>query len=259
MSSFRVERDRVAVFPGGIPVGNAIPVAQPESRQKEDDRWQQDAWAQIRRLQEQARRELESAVAQADKQLAEAKAQAEAIEREAREGVRKSFSDGRQHGYAEGQKQAYEENALRKKQEATMLEKMMTDIRQERADIIDALRGEVIGLVMEITKRVLGIKLKENDEAFLNVINAELARLKQSETVTITLSTEDYIRYFFGDNDYRDSFGDKDVRVKENRSFQPGDCVIETEGEIIDCGIPGQLDRIEKSLKDVEDDRGSAS
>lgn len=266
--SFRVERERVTVYEKAVAVGAPEEIAKAaelaharaEAAQRErenpasvSDARVETALAKAEALREEARKTLQNAEAEAAGMLEQARAEIARLRTEAELDNRRAFEVERERGYTEGMRQAYEENAARKKQEAAELEKMMTDIRRERVEVIESLRGEIIELVIDIAERVMNLKLEESDEAFLNVLNTELSKIKQSESVTISLSTEDYIRYFFGTSDSREVLGDREVRIIENKSFSPGDCIIESESEIVDCGITGQLKRIEQMLLDEEE------
>ncbi len=267
-NSFRVERNRVSVFDKAVTVGapeeieraaelararEAAARAAAENPSSVQDTRVESALEQVQSLREAALAERENAEAEANRIIEQARAEAERIRADARIEGQRICAEERERGYSEGMRQAYSDNAARKKQEAAELEKMMTDIRRERVEVIESLRGEIIELVIDIAKQIMNIKLKESDEVFMNVINNELSKIKQSESVTISLSTEDYIRYFFGSADPNGILGDREARILENKSFQPGDCIIESESEIVDCGITGQLKRIEQMLLDEEE------
>ena len=266
--SFRVERERVTVYEKAVAVGAPEEIARAaelaRTRAEEAQRARENpaavsdsrveaALAKAEAMRGEAQSALQAAEAQASGIIEQARAEAERLRAEAELDNRRAFEVERERGYTEGMRQAYEENTARKQHEAAELEKMMTDIRRERVEVIESLRKEIIELVIDIAAQVMNLKLKESDEAFLNVINTELSKIKQSESVTISLSTEDYIRYFFGDSGTREVLGDREVRIIENKSFSPGDCIIESESEIVDCGIAGQLKRIEQMLLDEEE------
>lgn len=158
-NSFRVERNRVSVFDKAVTVGapeeieraaelararEAAARAAAENPSSVQDTRVESALEQVQSLREAALAERENAEAEANRIIEQARAEAERIRADARIEGQRICAEERERGYSEGMRQAYSDNAARKKQEAAELEKMMTDIRRERVEVIESLRGEII-------------------------------------------------------------------------------------------------------------------
>lgn len=122
-----------------------------------------------------------------------------------------------------------------------------TKLRNDYSGLVDGMRGNVIALVMEIVKKIIGIKLSQSDEIFMGIIKDALEQLKQTGSVLIRVSPEDYLRYF--GNERGDLENDEiKITVVEDLNFKSGDLIVESEGEMIDLSINRQIDQIEKAF-----------
>ena len=104
---------------------------------------------------------------------------------------------------------------------------------------------------MEIAEKIIGVKLQESDEALLNIVGAALSRFRRSESVTVRVSGGDY-RRLSGSEEFTkmtDESG-KQVSLERDPKLHPGDCILETENELIDCGADGQLERLDGILRE---------
>lgn len=142
------------------------------------------------------------------------------------------------------------EFGARKQQEAAALCSLESELRSTYTKLLEDMHADVIGLVMEIVKKIIGIKLSQSDDVFMGMIRDALDRLKQTGAVVIRISPEDYLRYFGSSRDETElENGDFKVAIVEDPSFIQGDLVVESEGEMIDLSIDRQIDLIEKAFQ----------
>ncbi|SHH83812.1 Flagellar biosynthesis/type III secretory pathway protein FliH [Sporobacter termitidis DSM 10068] len=141
---------------------------------------------------------------------------------------------------------AAEERRLREEKELRDLESGM---RSAYETLVDGMQDEVIGLVMEIVRKVIGIKLSQSDDVFLGLVRDALDRLKHVGSLVVRVSSEDYARYFGGERGPALDAGDVKVSVAEEPDFSVGDLVVESEGEMVDLSVGRQLDQIEQAFE----------
>lgn len=174
---------------------------------------------------------------QADEILAQAQAEAEAF----RQDVRTKLE-------AEAAKQKLEEEK-RKLEKEKQLTELENNLKNAYSELVNGAHGEIVKLVMEITRKIINIKLSKSDEVFMGLVKDALERLKHTGSVIIRISPEEYARFFGSDRSQPVlEAGDIKLGVVEDPSFSVGDLVVESEGEMIDLSIGRQLEQIEKAF-----------
>jgi flagellar assembly protein FliH len=145
--------------------------------------------------------------------------------------------------------QAEREAAERKHLEEQELLRMESSLRCSYDALVDGIRGEAITLVMEIVRKIIGVKLAQSDEVFLGLVRDALERLRQTGSVVIRVSCEDYARYFGHEHAGQDlGAGETKVAIVEEQDFGTGDLIVESEGEVIDLSVGRQIAQIEKAF-----------
>lgn len=139
--------------------------------------------------------------------------------------------------------------AQRKDQERDQLLALEDSLRRGYDTLLGGMQGEVIALVMEIVRKVVGVKMAQSDDIFLGLVREALESLKQTGAAVIRVSPEDYQRYFGSERRQEPDFGDMKVTITEEPDFKMGDLVVESDGEMIDLSIDRQLDQIEKAFQ----------
>lgn len=191
---------------------------------------------------------LERAGTKAAALVEEAERKAGEIVRAAQDGAVAVLEEAKRAGYTEGLENARAEAEARKAAEAEELAQIQEGLYASYTQLLDGMRGDVISLVMDITKKVIGVRLEETDEVFLGLVGSALEQLKQSGTAVIHVGSADYARCFGAAAEKRLGGGRTKLVVTEEEDYSSGDLVVETEGEMLDLGIDGQLKRIETAF-----------
>ena len=112
------------------------------------------------------------------------------------------------------------------------------------------MQDEIVALVMEIVRKIINVKLSQSDEVFLGLVQDALEHLKQTGSISIRVSPEDYARYFGRERGIPDlDAGEAKIAIVEEPDFSPGDLIVESEGEIIDLSIDRQVTQIENAFR----------
>lgn len=197
---------------------------------------------------DQARAKAQTIINQAGEQaediIRKAKADAEAHAEAIRE-------DAKDQGYREGLALGGAAAEKRKTEEAAQLKMLEGRLKDDYAALVGGLDKDVIALVMEIVKKIIGVKLSQSDDIFVGLVSDAIERLKQAGSVTIRVSPEDYIRYF-GKGCPNIDTGDMKVTVVEDEGFKCGDLIVESEGEVLDLSITRQIEQVENAFNSGE-------
>ena len=283
MSSFRLSRDRVAVMPESVKIGQEKKAEEKKLPVQTQDEETSVKEAPVVHVVQQANEEEKKALAEKEKRLDEAmrlvnglheaaqSAKAEA-ERQAKEiiadaqaraqqmmidaeaAIGQEMENAMQLGFAEGMAKAEEEANARKKIEAGELQQMIDSIHTERDRVIDSLEGEIIETVIEIARKTVHSEIR-NKEVFLGLVRGEIAELKSNENIAVNVAVEDFVRLFGDAEGAKEEFPEGNVKVVADKELSEGDCVIETDVEVVDCSVDGQLEELEKLLRaEIEED-----
>jgi flagellar biosynthesis/type III secretory pathway protein FliH len=250
MSSFRIDRQYVAfetaetqpVFATQKTQIKAEPDSGADTNAAELGRLYSEIYEKLQREHaEQAENMLSKAAEEAKDILDKARRQAEEIVSRAAADAERMKND---------LKSEMEESAARRRSEAeTGILSLEAKLTRDYTALVDGMRGNIAALVMEIVKKIIGVKLAQSDEVFIGMINDALERLKQTGSVLIRVSPEDYVRYFGKERDDL-VLTSEEVKITavEEPNFSQGDLIVESEGELIDLGINRQIDLIEKAF-----------
>ena len=195
---------------------------------------------------EQAELMLEQARSDADTIVKNAKKLAEELVGEAQKRAAAIREDAKEAGYSEGQTSARQFAEQTRNKEEKELSRLVSRLKSDYTGLVDSLHGGVVSLTMDIVRKIIGIKLSESDDVFLDLVNNALEQLKQTGAATIHVSSEDYARYFGAGGSVR--LGKTEAAVAEEEGYLPGDLVVESESEILDFSIGRQIERVEQAF-----------
>lgn len=188
----------------------------------------------------QAQDILDTAQTQADEMKAAAQSEIDAQRHWAME-------EGKKEGYAEGYRKGISEAEEMKKE-------LMAEKRQLEAEydqLIDELEPKFIDTITEVYSHVFGIALADNRDILVHLIDSTLRQVESSRTFIVHVSREDYPFV----NMQRRAFaegaaaGRGTVEIIEDITLKQGECMIETDGGIFDCGVDTQLTELTSKLR----------
>ncbi len=185
-------------------------------------------------------RESLEAGEQGQKIIAEAKEDAGRIRQDARELLSKvgqemerSRQEGMKKGYHEGLEKASE---------------LLIRIKELRQKLFQDNEREMVQLIFEIAKKVIGREFNENDKAIMNVIRLAISDAV-GDKVTVRLNPQDYEKIKKNEKEFLQTVETgKTVLFREDDDVQMGGCVVETEIGTIDAQLDTQLNAIKKAL-----------
>ncbi len=205
------------------------------------------------KLIEDAKREAQQIISDANLSAAQviqdAKLQAEEM-------VTVVFEEARRDGYKLGHAEVTEkaEGLLRE------AENIKATAKREYEAMLDSFEGEMIQLVLDIAKKVIGDELEFRTEAVSSLVGQALLQCKGVAHVVIKVSPEDYEIVL----EKKDMIAHKngfsgELEIKQDLSLAKGDCIIETPMGSIDASVQTQLEAIEEAFNEMLTQKESVS
>lgn len=188
-------------------------------------------------LKEEAMAEIEAMKAEAQKEIEELRV--------------KASETGYQEGYAEGKQKAEEEcraHYQKLEQQLKTKEKELEDRYQEQ---MEELEPALVDKLTGVYEHVLGIRLEEEKENILFLINRSLASLDSGRNYIVHVSKEDYEAAKSGKPQISVETGmpEDAFEIIADGTMKKGDCMIESDLGIMDCGLGTQMEMLKRQLK----------
>jgi len=192
---------------------------------------------------EEAMRIVESAKAQAAEILMDAKSQAE----NECEAIRKNaYDEGFQEGVVAGKAQMDE--MAKENQEA--FNQKLADLQAEYEQRFGEIERDVVGATATVFEKVFGLELSGNEEVLEYLVKNTLYESDNAKEFHIRVSKDD--APFMKENlDVFKSCVSAEcfLEILTDNALEKGQCLIETEHGIFDCGCDIQLANLLRNLK----------
>lgn len=194
--------------------------------------------------------------------LEEIEAQAQAILEEARDEAERILADARSQGESlradaveEGNRQGFEEGYERGMAEVDGLKQELAERRRaleaEYDELLENLEPRFIETITDIYSHIFGVDLMDNRDILVHLIDSTLRKVESSRTFIIHVSADDYPHVNMQKQTLMEgaAAGRGLIEIIEDIALSKGDCLIETDGGIFDCGVGTQLEELTKKLQ----------
>lgn len=194
-------------------------------------------------------REREGFMEEAGRILENAKLEAERIESDARRQAEQMKMDvlvqGKEQGYKEGMQKAQEEIESIKQDLIQKSKEMDLKYEQARKDLEPEMAQVLIGLVKNLT----GVILENEESVILHLVARAMGRITRNNEFILHVGREDYpvldkrkalLEKIVGQ--------DKKIMLVEEEDMVKGQCRIETDDQIIDCGMETQMGNLFENI-----------
>ena len=154
---------------------------------------------------------------------------------------------GREQGYAEGLQKGKAELEQKNKE----LERMKADLEADYRGVVEELEPHLVDVITEVYEHVLGISLDEHREIVMHLVNSTLFQMEGIKKFLLHVSKDDYPYVSMQKKELVSGTGiaTENVEIVEDFSMKKGQCIIETDGAIFDCGFQTQMEELRKQLK----------
>ena len=191
---------------------------------------------------------------EADKEAASilenAREEAREIVQEAREQADAVRENARQEGTALGK-----EEGLREAQEE--IEQIKEDLferkrqqEQEYEKMIQETEGQYVDILCSLIRKLTGVIVSDRREVILHLIRSGIADIEPAKHYTIRVCAEDLLYIESNKEDILEKTGiTGTLEVQEEKGLTEGECIIETDKQMIDCGFQTQLGNLISTLR----------
>lgn len=193
----------------------------------------------------------EAAEAEAERIIAEARAKALDIETQARHDA----DIQRANAVEEGMKQGYDEGYARGMSEVDGMKQELAEkkrqLEAEFDELLEDLEPRFIDTITDVYSHIFGVDLSDNRDILVHLIDATLRKVESSKTFIVHVSAEDYPYVNMQKQALMEGAvaGRGLIEIIEDIALGKGDCLIETDGGIFDCGLGTQLEELTKKLR----------
>lgn len=200
----------------------------------------EEAGPDLEAIRAEAQEILDTAQAQADEMIQNAQAEIEVQRRQAQDA-------GNKQGYNEGYQQGLSEVDDMKR--ALMEEKRQ--LEQEFEQLVEELEPEFIDTITAVYNHIFSVDLADNRDILVHLIDSTLRKVESSRTFIVHVSAEDYPYVNMQKQALVEGAvaGRGLIEIIEDIALVKGDCLIETDGGIFDCGIGTQLEELTRKLR----------
>lgn len=182
---------------------------------------------------------LENAREEAREIVQEAREQADAVRENARQ---EGTVLGKEEGLREAQeeiKQIKEDLFERKRQQEQEYEKMIQETE-----------GQYVDILCSLIRKLTGVVVSDRKEVILHLIRSGIADIEPAKHYTIRVCAEDLLYIESNKEDILEKTGiTGTLEVQEEKGLTEGECIIETDKQMIDCGFQTQLGNLISTLR----------
>lgn len=193
---------------------------------------------------------LQQAKDKASELISDAKKQADTIVTEAMEQAELSekniMEEARMNGYREGINRATKEINETK----AALAKEKADLEAEYDAKFESMESDLVNVITSIYEHIFDVELSSNREILVYLINNTLRKVEGGRNFIVHVSKEDY-PFVSSQKKQLVTVGSASntVDVVEDLNLAKGECFIETDGGIFDCGLGTQLKQLSNMLR----------
>lgn len=160
----------------------------------------------------------------------------------------------RTNGYEEGRSQGYEEGLAEAAQEIQRRESELAEaarIQQEEfQSCIASIESRYVDVVISLVRKLTGVIIEDKEDLILYLIRTTAQELEPSENYRIRVSSDDIYFLEARRSELLDLIGeDVFLEFVEEKGLEKGQCIIETDSQMVDCGFQTQLDMLVRDLK----------
>ncbi len=193
----------------------------------------------VERAKEEANQIVSKATADAETILKKAVQEAENLKERTRQ-------EAEEQGYAKGMERVQMQEAQMREE----LQRLKEEQEQAYADRLYTMEPELMDAVIEVFDQVLHTDFVNHREILLYLIRRTVRHIKNSREFRIFVSADDYAEISAKKEEIIEKIGGEvTLDIIMDESMQPGQCTIDTDEGLFECGLNIQLSNLLKDLK----------
>lgn len=184
---------------------------------------------------------LEKANEQAKETVETANQQAEAIRQQAQE-------EGYNQGLSEGRQQAQEELEELRRQIDDERKAMQEEYQQQ----LKELEPKLVDVIADVFEQVFRVQFDDKKEILIYLIQKTILEIEDAKEFQVKVGIDNYTFLEDHINEIREKVGQSvKIEIMADASMKDGQCVIETDSGVFDCGRDIQLENLIKALRSL--------
>ncbi|CAH2214025.1 FliH/SctL family protein [Tepidibacter aestuarii] len=157
--------------------------------------------------------------------------------------------EGYQKGYEEGFEEGQQKSIDKYKLEINEAINIKNDVITWKNNQIDRMEKDIIDLVINSVDKIIKIKLDENDDIILNLIQEALNKLTFTEKLIVRVNADDFEKVEASRDKILAMAGHiDDIEIKIDRSLEKGDLIIDTNSGSVNPSIKNQFEIIKEEF-----------
>jgi flagellar assembly protein FliH len=176
----------------------------------------------------------------------------DAAHAEAERNTKTVLEDAWQKGYDEGNESAKDQYAGIIMEAEAARESAM----EEHDTVLAGIEAEIVDLVTEVSKRVIGNELATNRDSIISLVRLALEKCSNKNNLVLKVAPGDY-EYLVENRDRLNMMvqGTGDMEIRQNQSLEPGSCLVETSFGSVDASAQTRLRKIEEAFREILEGR----
>lgn len=193
----------------------------------------------------------EEAEAEAQKILEDARTQAESILQDARTQAEAEKADVLEQARRQGQQEAKAEADRAEAQRVAEYRQKEAGLDAEYQKMIDELEPKFVDTITGIYEHIFHVDLHSYREVLCYLISSTMRKTEDNRSFLIHVSKDDYPYVSMQKKQIMAGAASPNstVEIIEDITLGKGECLIETESGIFDCGLGTQLSELRQKLK----------
>ncbi|MFC1573662.1 FliH/SctL family protein [Candidatus Latescibacterota bacterium] len=154
----------------------------------------------------------------------------------------KAYDDGYQAGF---------DAAIEKERSERIksVDKLMKEAKKKSDEAIHGLQLKVIDIAIFIAEQIIRKSITKSPEIIEDIIQDTLSYLIGNEKIVLKVSEKEFDVINANYDKWLDKVGNtQEFRLEIDKRLKTGDCIIETEGGVIDAVVSHRLDTIAEEL-----------
>ena len=198
------------------------------------------------------RKVLNQASEEAEQILSAAKEDANRILEDAKSQAETEFEEQKRLGYEKGAREKEEALNRQIEEKEQTLAFRQQEMEKDYQSRLSAMESDIVDAVISVFDSVFKIQFEDKRELLLSLVNGTLMAIDPGEKIRIHVNYEDQKMLSEHLDELQEITG-KDVAIEfvKDQKLSDGQCKIETDYGVIDCGIDTQLSTLLKDIRSL--------
>jgi flagellar assembly protein FliH len=161
--------------------------------------------------------------------------------------------DAYERGFAAGERAGKELGLKQLEASYQVVSRLIEALQEAKSALLENVEKEILQIAVAVARHVLRKEIRQNPDHLLGSIRAALQKMGQIETLAIHLHPQDLERLRKERNKVVELVGNVQwFRLEADATLHPGECIIESNDQIVDQRIDSQLSVIAEELRKMD-------